>query len=120
LILADSSVWIAHFRQPEPMLQSLLDAVEVLMHPMVLGELAMGNLPRRLELLEFLDGLPQALVASGDEVRGLIERERLFALGMGYIDVHLVASVRLTSGARLWSRDRPLFEAAQRFGIASA
>ncbi len=78
----------------------------------------MGNLPRRLEILAYLDGLPKVIVASDVEVRGLIERERLFGLGVGYVDAHLLAATRLTPESALWTIDRRLADAASRLGLS--
>jgi predicted nucleic acid-binding protein len=118
LILVDTSVWIAHLRQPVQTLEQLLGDRQVLMHPLVVGELAMGNLPRRLDILTYFDDLPKAVVASDREVRILIERERLFGLGVGYPDAHLLAAARLTPGAALWTVDRRLADAASRLGLS--
>jgi predicted nucleic acid-binding protein len=120
LILVDSSVWIWHLRQVDLALARLLDAEEVLTHPFVVGELAMGSLPRRAELLAGFYGLPRAVVATDEEVMAFIEQEHLFGFGLGYIDVHLLASARLTPDARLWSRDRRLADTARRLGVAPA
>jgi predicted nucleic acid-binding protein len=119
VILADTSVWLRHFRIGEPMLQSLLDQGEVLMHPTVLGEIAVGNVSRRDHALAWLAGLPRAATASDAEALTFIETERLFGLGMGYADVQLLAAARLTSHALLWSYDRRLSDAAERLGLAA-
>jgi predicted nucleic acid-binding protein len=118
VILADTSIWIDHFRQSNAALQRLLDADEVLGHPFVVGELALGNLPRRDSLLQDLSDLPAAIAASHDEAMGLIADERLYGLGITYIDLHLLAATRLTPEARLWSRDRRLSALAARLGVA--
>jgi len=99
-------------------LASHLDAREVLAHPYVIGELAVGHLRQRSPILRFLHNLPSAEVATDREVLEFIERQSLFGVGIGYIDVHLLASVRLTPEARLWTRDRRLNEAAHRLGLA--
>jgi len=118
LILVDSSVWISHLRQPDPALELLLDNAQVLIHPLVIGELAVGNFPRRLEILSYFDDLPNAIVASDPEVRGFIESERLFGIGLGYLDIHLLAATRLTAGSTLWTIDRRLADAASRLGLS--
>jgi predicted nucleic acid-binding protein len=84
----------------------------VLGHPFVLGEIALGRLRRRDAVLALLADLPQAVVASDAEVLALVEASGLAGSGLGYVDVHLLAAVRLTPGARLWSRDRRLAAAA--------
>ncbi len=88
------------------------------MHPLVVGELAMGNLKRRDPVLKALGKLPEALVAREEEVSQFVTARRLFGLGIGYIDAHLLTSVQLTPGASLWTRDRRLFEVASRLGLA--
>jgi len=120
LILVDSSVWISHLRQPDRALEQLLDDAQVLTHPFIVGELATGNLPMRSELLSYLDDLPKAMVAGNSEVRSFVEREQLYGLGVGYIDVHLLASARLTPEAAFWTVDRRLAEAAHRLGLSPA
>ncbi len=112
MILADTSVWIEHLRRGEPHLAASLDAGEVLVHPLVIGELAMGNLARRAVTLAALAELPHAIVARHDEVMAFVEREALHGRGIGYVDACLLASARLTPDARLWTRDRRLAEVA--------
>jgi predicted nucleic acid-binding protein len=118
LILVDSSVWISHLRQPDRALEQLLDNAQVLIHPLVIGELSVGNLPKRLEILAYLDDLPKAVVASDSEVRGLVERERLFGIGVGYVDAHLLAATCLTPGSALWTMDGRLADTASRLGLS--
>lgn len=117
MILADTSVWIAHFRASDAGLMARLDAEELLGHPFVIGELAMGNLSQRSATLQFLAELPKAVVASHEEVMSLVERHRLTGLGVGYVDAHLLASTRLTPGARLWTGDQRLGAVAARLGV---
>ena len=119
MILADTSVWIHHLRADEPKLVALLDAKSVLMHPFVIGELSIGNLCHRDVVLGTLHELPRSAVAEDYEVLQFIDRHSLFGLGIGYIDVHLLAAVQLTPGTSLWTRDRRLFEAADRLGLAA-
>jgi len=118
VILADSSVWIDHLRGGDAVLIDRLDRGQILAHPFVIGELALGNLRRRALILESLRGLPQAIVASDDEVLGFIEAQALFGWGIGYVDAHLLAAVRLTAGALLWTRDKRLLAAAKRLDVA--
>lgn len=120
MILADTSVWVWHLRSADPAFVALLNHGQVLTHPFVIGELAMGNLSRRSAKLQFFEELPKAIAASDPEVLRLVERHRLHGLGIGFIDAHLLASCRLTPGARLWSRDRRLNEAAGRLSVAIA
>jgi hypothetical protein len=117
VILTDTSVWVDHIRGPNPELIELLESGEILTHPFVIGEVAMGNLPRRETFLDALHKLRGALVATDHEAMSLMERERLYGQGIGFVDLHLLASARLTPGASLWTRDRRLREIAQRLGV---
>ena len=119
MILVDTSVWVQHLRHGEAALAQRLHACEVLTHPLIVGELAMGNLAGRDTFLGALRRLPGAVVATDEEVLGLVDRERLFGLGIGYVDACLLAATRLTSGAGLWTLDRRLAEAALRLGLVS-
>jgi hypothetical protein len=118
VILVDTSLWVSHVRHGDPELAGLLEAGEVLGHPFVLGEVAMGNLPKRQVFLENLRKLAQAVAATDAEAMALMERERLYGLGIGYVDLHLLAATRLTPDAALWTTDRRLHEIAERLGIA--
>lgn len=117
-VLVDTSVWVAHFRAHSAALVDLLVADRVLMHPLVLGELACGTPPQRQRTLADLALLRPSPQATLDEVRHLIERERLYGLGCGLIDLSLLASTLLAPGARLWSHDQRLQALAQRFGVS--
>ncbi|MCX5043617.1 type II toxin-antitoxin system VapC family toxin [Aldersonia sp. NBC_00410] len=117
MILVDTSVWIEHLRSGLPSLVHSLDAAAVLVHPWVIGELALGNLTNRIEILGLLRRLPQSAEAEADEVLFMIEHESLTGSGIGYVDAQLLASTRLTPGARLWTRDRRLAAAADRLGM---
>jgi len=119
LILVDTSVWIDHLRVGDAILAGLLDRGQVLGHPFVVGELATGGLRQREIILHALRGLPQAMVAHDPEVLDFIERETLFGSGLGYVDVHLLAAVRLTPDALLWTRDKRLLTAAERLSVAA-
>lgn len=112
MILVDTSVWIDHLRSGEPTLAEALDGGHVLMHPFVLGELACGNLENRGEVLRLLGDLPVVPTATDSEALEFIERRALMGRGIGYIDVHLLASAVLDGVARLWTRDRRLSAAA--------
>jgi predicted nucleic acid-binding protein len=90
----------------------------VLTHPFVIGELALGRMRQREIILAALSDLPRAELATDAEVLGFINREALFGRGVGYIDVHLLASVRLTAGAELWTRDTRLRHVAEDMGLA--
>lgn len=119
MILVDTSVWIDHLRDGDTELTSLLQGGEVLIHPWVTGELALGHLSQRSEILGLLLNLPQAKSATNLEVLTLIERQQLFGLGIGYVDAHLLAATMLTDGARLWTRDKRLAAVAAQRGLAS-
>ena len=119
MILVDTSVWVDHLRQGDNTLVGLLASGQVLAHPFVVGELALGNLQQRKTILASLQDLPQANVATDQEVVHFIERHALAGLGIGYIDAHLLASTQLTSGSLLWTRDKRLLRAAERLGLAS-
>ncbi len=107
MILADTSVWIDHFRRGNVRLRRLLEEGEIAIHPMVLGELACGNLPRRAETLRLLGRLPSVPQAPDRLVLHAIESQRLFGKGIGWIDAHLLTAARL-SFAPLWTHDRRL------------
>ena len=111
MVLVDTSVWVDHLRKTEPALVLLLNNSLVLMHPFVRGELACGNLKDRRKLLADLAALPAAKTASTEEVFDLIELRKLSGRGLGWTDVHLLASA-LISNARLWSIDKRLHDAA--------
>ena len=118
MILVDTSVWIDHLRLGEPSLAAALEAGRVMMHPFVLGELACGNLANRSEVLELLGNLPAAPTATNPEALDFIERRSLMGRGVGYIDVHLLASIALSGDGRLWTRDRRLAAAATDLELA--
>lgn len=116
MILADTSVWVNHFRHSNPQLsQALLDG-DILVHPFVIGEIACGNLRARSKVLGDLERLPSATVAGHREVLGLLEQHRLFGIGITWIDAHLLASARL-SNCRLWTLDSHLFSASTRLHV---
>jgi predicted nucleic acid-binding protein len=118
VILVDTSVWIDHLRSGEPSLAAALESGRVMMHPFVLGELACGNLANRSEVLELLGNLPAAPTATDPEALGFIERRALMGRGIGYTDVHLLASIALSGDARLWTRDGRLAAAATELDLA--
>jgi len=107
MILVDTSVWINHLRKAEKELSRLLDQGVVLCHPFVLGELACGNMKNRNEILELLAALPKAEVASHEEAMHLVTDRKLWGMGIGWVDVHLLASA-LLSNCTLWTKDKAL------------
>ncbi len=117
MILVDTSIWLDHLRSGDATLARLLGNGAVLAHPWVTGELALGNLSRRSELIDLLRGLPHATVADDDEVLMLIESEGLAGAGIGYVDAQLLAATRLTPDATLWTRDQRLAAAAGRLEL---
>lgn len=119
MILVDTSIWIDHLRADDELLGELLFGERVMVHPFVIGELALGNLRQRDAFLADLNGLRQAKVATDHEVLRFIDRHELFGLGIGYVDAHLLVAVRLTVGASLWTRDRRLRTIATHLGLAS-
>ena len=121
LVLADTSVWIAHFRKPDPVLQVLLLADQVLCHPMVLMEIACGTPPERRErTLRDLGHLRFATTASAEETLSRIERDQIQDSGCGAANLILLGSVLLTPNAVLWTRDKNLGALATRFDISVA
>lgn len=116
-VLVDTSVWVQHFRLRNAALSELLTLDRVLIHPMVLGELACGTPPDRASTLADLELLQKSQQATAQEVMTFIEREQLFGLGCGFVDMVLLASALMTPGAQLWTLDRRLGALADRFGI---
>lgn len=115
MILVDSSVWIDHFRRGNAQLSAFLEQRLVIMHPMVCGELACGNLRDRRSTIRMLEQLPSIMVAGDDEALRLIEHHRLMGRGLGWIDVHLLAS-SIIDGTPLWTLDRVLEQVAKTLG----
>jgi predicted nucleic acid-binding protein len=120
MILVDTSVWIDHLRAADQTLVALLETGTVLVHPFVTGELASELLRQRDLILGALQDLPQASVATDREVLHFISLHRLFGLGIGYVDAHLLAAVRLAQDASLWTRDQRLHDVAQQLGLAAS
>ena len=118
MILVDSSVWIDHLRVGDPLLTELLNSNVVLIHPFIVGELACGNLKNRKLILSLLLDLPTLQVATDDEVLFFVENNNLMGLGVGYVDVHLLAAVVLDGTTQLWTRDKRLCKVAETMGLA--
>ncbi len=112
MLLVDTSVWIDHLRKGDSALAEALENDAVIMHPHIIGELALGNLKDRFAVLSLLRNLTEAVLATDDEVQRMIEEQSLFGRGIGYTDAHLLAAVRLTPEARLWTRDKRLIAIA--------
>lgn len=120
MILVDTSVWVDHMRAGDKALAALLDAGAVLIHPFVIGELALGNLRQREIVLSALSDLPAANVATEAEVLHFIDQHELSGRGVGYVDAHLLAAVKLTPSSELWTNDKRLHGVADHLGLALA
>jgi len=118
MILVDTSVWIDHFAREIPRLVRLLLDGQVVTHDFVEGELASGALRRRSEIVRLLAQLPRAATMEHAVVRALLEAERLHGRGVGWIDLHLVASSR-SNRIRLWTHDKRLERVARQLGVAA-
>jgi predicted nucleic acid-binding protein len=119
VILVDTSVWIDHLRSADDVLAHLLDSGQVLLHPFIVSELALGSLHQRDLILQTLQDLQQVDVATEQEVLHFIARHALFGRGIGYVDAHLLASIKLTAGISLWTRDKRLLAVAEQLGMAA-
>jgi hypothetical protein len=115
-MLVDTSIWVQHLRHRQLGLVSLLQRAEVQCHPFIVGELACGSINRRSEILQLLRRLPSAPVVENEEVITFVERHRLMGRGVGWVDVHLLASAVL-EGVLLWSADRRLAAIARSLGV---
>ena len=111
MVLVDTSVWVSHLRDGNTELASLLNEGRVLCHPLIVGELACGNLKDRAVILSFLQLLPMSIEADHEEVLSFIDNNRLMGKGMGYVDAHLIASALLT-GVPIWTLDKKLAQTA--------
>jgi len=117
MILVDTNVWVNHFRKTNHELVEHLNNGSVACHPFILGELACGNLANRAEILMLLQALPSTPNVEPDEILYFIDKNSLMGRGLGYVDVHLLASVILGNDV-LWTADRRLREAAAELGIS--
>lgn len=119
MILVDTSIWVDHLRKADSALSGLLNRSQVLTHPFVIGEVALGNLQQREVVIGALRNLPTSTVAGDDEVLQFIDTHALAGLGIGYVDAHLLAAARLTPGASVWTRDRRLAGVAEKLSLAA-
>jgi predicted nucleic acid-binding protein len=119
MILVDTSVWVDHLRVGDSRLSALLNSGEVLAHPFVIGEVALGSLKQRTTVLSALVNLPQAPIATDREVLLFIDENGLAGTGIGYVDAHLLASARLGADTTIMTRDRRLHAAAIRLALAA-
>jgi predicted nucleic acid-binding protein len=118
MILVDSSIWVAHLRDGNVGLENLLIEGNVACHPFIIGELACGNIENRKEIISLLQSLPMALQAEHDEVLQFIDNHRLMGTGLGYIDMHLLASANLTK-IPLWTLDKTLHKVSLKLGLTN-
>lgn len=119
MILVDTSIWIDHINASDPVLVTLLTNGRVLIHPYVIAEIALGSLRNRDVVLGALRDLPSAPLATPEETLFLVEREKLFNRGIGYVDTSLLASARLQPGISIWTRDKRLGKAAEDLGLVA-
>lgn len=117
MILADTSVWIEHFRSGNQELQKRLSQGQIVIHPFIIAELAIGSLKERSRTIALLDLLPHVRVAQLQEIRSLVEARHLYGLGIGLTDAHLIASALINPPTLLWTKDKPLRKAAEALGI---
>ena len=118
MILVDTSIWIDYLRKGDEILVSLLNSPQVLTHPFVIGELACGNLKNRVTFLSLIKRLPTTPLVRDEEVLYFIDRNHLMGRGVGFIDVHLLASLALSNHGFLWTRDKRLAILAEELGMA--
>ncbi|MFN7020631.1 MAG: PIN domain-containing protein [Phycisphaerales bacterium] len=116
MVLIDTSVWISHFRARDAVLAGRIVARQAVTHPFVIGELAAGQIPARTETLLLLSRLPGVILADHDDVMMMVEAQRLYGRGLSWVDLHLLASARL-SRVKLHSLDRKLMDAADALGV---
>jgi hypothetical protein len=119
MVLADTSIWIDHFRRGDVRLARLLDRGDVVMHPFVIGELALGSAPKMAAVMDDLHDLPKAPMANNDEVLKFIADRKLSGSGIGYIDAHLLAAAALGPDTFVWTRDKRLRIVAQSLTLAA-
>lgn len=119
-ILVDTSVWIDHLHATEATLVRMLDDGVVAMHPMIVGELALGSIRNRRAVLDLLGGLPMIAEADHVEVLSLVDARGLFGCGLGLVDAHLLASALIAGDVRVWTRDKRLGDAAAALGVRAA
>ncbi|MFT6163480.1 MAG: putative nucleic acid-binding protein [Zhongshania aliphaticivorans] len=119
MVLVDTSVWVDHLRQGDKVLVDLLMLGQVCMHPMIIGELACGNLHKRDQLIALWQGLPSITEASHSEALYCLAKNDLSGKGIGFVDLHLITATLLTPSTLIWTRDRRLKAAAQTLNISS-
>jgi hypothetical protein len=117
-VLVDTSIWIDHFRRGDPRLVGFLDHGDVVMHPFVIGELMLGHVPKIANMIDDLNTLPKAIVATADEVLRFITDRKLSGSGIGYVDAHLLVATALSPETLFWTRDKRALAAAQALSLA--
>ena len=117
MILADTSVWVDHLRSRDPAMERCLNSGQIVMHPFIVAEIALGSLHNRRKRLGEMEALLEVRVAKLNEVRHMIEAHTLYSKGIGLTDAHLIASCLLTLGTQLWTRDGALRKVAKALGI---
>ena len=118
MVLVDTSLWVSHLRKANPHLQKLLVDGEVLCHPFIIGEMACGNIRNRVEMISLLHALPIAQIVQEDELLQFIENKKIYGLGIGLVDAHLLASAFLTR-APLWTTDKNLRKVAEKLKVST-
>ncbi len=119
IVLADTSIWIDHFRRGDQQLARILERGDVIMHPFVIGELMLGSASRMASIVDDLQALPKTNVASADEILKFIADRKLSGCGIGYVDAHLLAACALTPETFLWTRDKRLNSVAGTLSLAA-
>jgi len=117
MILVDTSVWIDHLRSGNNRLKALLEADQVVIHPLIIGELACGSIRNRTEVFALLKELPTTTIAQHDEVLQFVDQQKLYGRGLGWIDAHLLAAARLDH-LSIWTLDKPLAKVAHSIGVS--
>jgi predicted nucleic acid-binding protein len=119
MVLADTSIWIDHFRRDDRQLVQFLDRGDVVMHPFVIGELALGSVSKSAAMMDDLHDLPKAVMANTNEILKFIADRKLSGSGIGYVDAHLLAAAALASETFVWTRDKRLHAVAQSLSLAA-
>jgi predicted nucleic acid-binding protein len=119
MVLADTSIWIDHFRRGDRYLVQFLDRGDVVMHPFVIGELALGSVSKSTAMMDDLHDLPKAVVANPDEILKFIADRKLSGSGIGYVDAHLLAAAALAPETLVWTRDKRLQAVARSLSLAA-
>jgi predicted nucleic acid-binding protein len=118
MILPDTAIWTDHIHGKDKQLEFLLRGDRVLVHPFVIGEIALASMKRHDAIIEAMTILRAAPVATDEDVRFMIKQHTIMGTGLGYVDAHILASARLVPGSSIWTRDKRLKAVAQRMGVA--